>query len=110
MRNDLEILLNPVFLAEFNWVERGGGDGWVFGMENFGCALPEHLGRCIFGPEFAGDHVMAKREQITVPLPARLREFVERQAQQSDRSMAGVIRHVLAEAARREPEPQEQAA
>jgi hypothetical protein len=79
-------------------------------LRGFNSALPEHLGRGIFGPEFSGDHVMAKRDQITVPLPARLREFVERQAQQSDRSMAGVIRHVLAEAARREPEPQEQAA
>jgi len=52
---------------------------------------------------------MAKREQITVPLPASLREFVERQAQQSDRSMAGQIRHVLTEAAR-QAEQQEQAA
>jgi hypothetical protein len=54
---------------------------------------------------------MAKRQpQITVPLNAALREFVERQAQQSDRSMAWVIRHVLTEAARRKPEQQEQAA
>ena len=53
---------------------------------------------------------MSRRESsITVPLPTPLREFVERQARQSDRSMAGVIRHVLAEAAR-QAEPQEQAA
>jgi hypothetical protein len=41
-----------------------------------------------------------KREQISVPLPAELREFVERAAQREDRSVAGQIRHIVAEAAR----------
>jgi hypothetical protein len=51
---------------------------------------------------------MAKREQVTVPLDRELREFVERVAEREDRSVAGVIRHLVAQAARRQE--QEQAA
>ena len=43
---------------------------------------------------------MAKREQVSVPLPAELREFVERAAEREDRSVAGQIRHFVAQAAR----------
>jgi CopG-like RHH_1 or ribbon-helix-helix domain, RHH_5 len=44
---------------------------------------------------------MAKRDhQVSVPLPADLREFVERAAEQEDRTIAGQIRHLVAEAAR----------
>jgi hypothetical protein len=75
----------------------------------FRCASREHLGRASVAQQFAGA-IMAKRQpQITVPLNAALREFVERQAQQSDRSMAGQIRHVLTLAAR-QAEQQERAA
>jgi hypothetical protein len=52
---------------------------------------------------------MAKREQVTVPLDRELREFVERVAEREDRSVAGVIRHLVAQAARRD-EPTERAA
>ncbi len=41
-----------------------------------------------------------KAEQISVPLSRELREFVERQAAREDRSVAGQIRHLVAEAAR----------
>jgi hypothetical protein len=49
---------------------------------------------------------MAKREQVTVPLDRELREFVERVAEREDRSVAGVIRHLVAQAARRQGEEQ----
>jgi hypothetical protein len=52
---------------------------------------------------------MRKREQVSVPLPAELREFVERAAVREDRTLAGQIRHLIAEAARNEPR-QEQVA
>ena len=38
---------------------------------------------------------MAKRDhQVSVPLPSDLREFVERVAEQEDRTIAGQIRHL----------------
>ena len=44
---------------------------------------------------------MAKRDhQVSVPLPADLREFVERAAEQEDRTIAGQISHLVAQAAR----------
>jgi hypothetical protein len=45
---------------------------------------------------------MAKKRdnQISVPLDRELRAFVERQAAREDRSLAGQIRHLVAEAAR----------
>jgi hypothetical protein len=44
---------------------------------------------------------MAKREnQVSVPLPAELREFVKRAAAREDRTAAAWIRHLVAEAAR----------
>jgi len=53
---------------------------------------------------------MAKREhQISVPLDPHLREFVERAAEREDRSMAQMIRHLVADAMRRQ-NAQEQAA
>jgi hypothetical protein len=45
---------------------------------------------------------MTNREQISVPLPAELREFVKRAAEREDLSVAGQIRYLVAEAARRE--------
>jgi hypothetical protein len=44
---------------------------------------------------------MTNRDQISVPLPAELREFVKRGAEREDRSVAGQIRHLIAEAHRR---------
>jgi hypothetical protein len=41
-----------------------------------------------------------RREQLSVPLDPELREFVERTAEREDRSVAGQIRHLVAEAAR----------
>jgi hypothetical protein len=41
-----------------------------------------------------------RQRQISVPLPADLEKFVELQAQQQDRSLAGVVRRLIAEAAR----------
>jgi hypothetical protein len=43
---------------------------------------------------------MRRREQISVPLDRELREFVERCAEREDRSVAAMIRHLIAEAAR----------
>jgi hypothetical protein len=42
---------------------------------------------------------MKNREQVSVPLPAELRDYVERQAEAEDRSLASVIRRLVAEAA-----------
>jgi hypothetical protein len=42
-----------------------------------------------------------RREQICIPLEPALREFVECAAAREDRSIAGQIRHYVAEAARR---------
>lgn len=44
---------------------------------------------------------MARRNQISVPVDPALREFVEREAEREDRSLAAQVRHVLAEAARK---------
>jgi hypothetical protein len=45
---------------------------------------------------------MACDRQITVPLPASLRDFVQAEAARDDRSLASVIRKfIAAEAARR---------
>jgi hypothetical protein len=45
---------------------------------------------------------MSKREnKITVPLEPEQREFVERTAAREDRTLAGQIRHFIAEVARR---------
>jgi hypothetical protein len=38
-------------------------------------------------------------KQVSVPLPAELRAFVEKVATEQDRSIAYVIRHLVAEAA-----------
>jgi hypothetical protein len=44
-----------------------------------------------------------KREnQLSVPIDPELRMFVERRAIKEERSVAGVIRRILGEAARRE--------
>jgi hypothetical protein len=51
---------------------------------DFECSLPICIDNEVF--------VMAKREQVTVPLDRELREFVERVAEREDRSVAGVIR------------------
>jgi len=48
-------------------------------------------------------------KQVSVPLSADLRAFVEGEAAREDRSMAAQIRHLVAEAARRS-QTQEQAA
>jgi hypothetical protein len=37
-----------------------------------------------------------------VPLPAELRKFVQREAEEQERSMAQVIRRLVAEAARKQ--------
>ncbi len=45
---------------------------------------------------------MVKREfQVSVPLDHELREFVKAQAALEDRTVAGQIRHLVAEAQRR---------
>jgi predicted transcriptional regulator len=45
---------------------------------------------------------VTKKDQVSVPLPAELRAFVERIAQAEDRSVANVIRHLIAQAARQQ--------
>jgi hypothetical protein len=49
---------------------------------------------------------MRKREQISVPLERELREFVERTAAKEDRSVAGQIRHWVAQVQRQAAEQQ----
>lgn len=51
-----------------------------------------------------------KRAQISVPLGPNLREFIEREAERADRTLAGQIRHLIAEAARQQSRAQERAA
>ena len=56
---------------------------------------------------------MRKREQLSVPLDAELREFVERAAEIEDRPAAAWVRRLIAQAARkaaRHAEPRERAA
>lgn len=43
---------------------------------------------------------MRKRVQVSVPLPADLRAFVERVAREEDRSVANTIKHFIAAKAR----------
>jgi hypothetical protein len=53
---------------------------------------------------------MRKREQVSVPLDPELRDFVERAAAEEDRSLAGQIRHLVAEAAREASKQRSEAA
>jgi len=41
-----------------------------------------------------------REHQVSVPLPPELRRFIEQQAAEQDRTLAGQIRHLVAEAAR----------
>ena len=42
--------------------------------------------------------------QVSVPLPMRLRAYIERRAEREGRSLAAIVRRLVAEAARREGE------
>lgn len=44
---------------------------------------------------------MAKRNLLSVPVDPAMREFIEREAEREHRSVAGQIRHLVAEAARK---------
>jgi hypothetical protein len=49
---------------------------------------------------------MSMRErQISVPIEPALREFIESEAQRQHRTLAGQIRHLIAEAQRQITEP-----
>jgi hypothetical protein len=48
-----------------------------------------------------------RREQVSVPLDAELRAFVERAAERDDRPVASWIRHLVAEARRRSEQQSE---
>jgi uncharacterized protein (UPF0335 family) len=51
--------------------------------------------------EFVQETRMSKRrEQISIPIDQGLREFIERIAREEDRTVAGQVRHFIAEAAR----------
>jgi Arc/MetJ-type ribon-helix-helix transcriptional regulator len=52
---------------------------------------------------------MRKREQISVPLPEELREFVERQAEAEYTSAASIVRRIIAAEQRRAQAEQEAA-
>jgi hypothetical protein len=45
---------------------------------------------------------MSHREQVSVPLPAELREYVQRIAEREVTSQAAVIRRLVADAARQD--------
>lgn len=51
-----------------------------------------------------------RNHQVSVPLDPALREFVEQAAEREDRTMAGQIRHLVAEAARRSQQQESTAA
>ena len=54
---------------------------------------------------------MSKREQqITVPLDPDLRAYVERMAAREDRTVAGQVRHLIAQARRAEAQTGAEAA
>ena len=54
-----------------------------------------------------GDHPMPEPlQQVNVSLPAALVAFIQRQAAQTDRTIGGMIRHLVAEAARRQAPPE----
>jgi hypothetical protein len=54
---------------------------------------------------------MRKRDhQVSVPLDPELREFVEQSAAREDRTVAGQVRHLIAEAARARTPSQQEAA
>jgi hypothetical protein len=45
-----------------------------------------------------------KRQQITIPINEELRAFIERAAAKEDRTVASMVRRLIAEAARRNSE------
>jgi hypothetical protein len=45
-------------------------------------------------------------QQVNVSLPVALVAFIQRRAAQTDRTMGGMIRHLVAEWARREAAPE----
>ena len=45
-------------------------------------------------------------QQVNVSLPAALVAVIQRQAAHTDRTMGGMLRHLVAEAARREAPPE----
>jgi hypothetical protein len=45
-----------------------------------------------------------KRQQLTIPINEELRAFIERAAAKEDRSVASMVRRLIAEAARRNSE------
>lgn len=51
-----------------------------------------------------------RHAQISVPLDENLRAFLERLAAREDRTLAGQIRHLVAEAARQQIQKTDQAA
>jgi hypothetical protein len=63
--------------------------------------------QCIVG---ATEDVMAKREQISVPVNPELRNAVERAAAREDRTVANWIRRVIAEAVRKAADGEQRAA
>jgi hypothetical protein len=48
-----------------------------------------------------------EREQITVPISAELRTFLEELAAREERTIAGQVRHLIAQAARQNQNIQE---
>jgi hypothetical protein len=50
-----------------------------------------------------------REHQVTVPLTAEQRAFLEACARREDRSLAGQVRHLVAEAARRQADSREAA-
>jgi hypothetical protein len=53
---------------------------------------------------------MSKRDQVSVPLPAELKAFVAQAAARDDRTVAGQIRHILADWAARQASTETRAA
>jgi hypothetical protein len=64
---------------------------------------------CMFSREIRRTCMSKRREQVSVPIPSELRQVLETTAQREDRTLAGQIRHILAEAVRRNSQSQEAA-
>jgi hypothetical protein len=67
---------------------------------------------CIAAADLRGDSpAMSSRQmrawQVSVPLPVELRVFVEREAERGERSVASVVRELVARAAQAERAAQE---
>jgi CopG-like RHH_1 or ribbon-helix-helix domain, RHH_5 len=71
--------------------------------------------QCVEDPFRAGDAALKlesfrMEDRLTVPLPTQLREFVAREAEREDRSVASFVRRLISAEAERREHPRGRAA